>query len=121
VLAKPCDLIAVAGGDGTVGKVARCVIGSRTPIAVLPMGTANNVANGLGVAGRPLEELIEGWKSARCVNFDVGLAKGPWGSQHFIEGFGIGLFAETMSRLKEGKIELDSGAAKKVVRTVLDI
>jgi diacylglycerol kinase (ATP) len=123
VLKKRCDIVAVAGGDGTVGKVARCLIGSRTPIAVLPMGKANNVANMLGLTGRPLEDLIKGWKTAHCVNFDAGVAKGPWGSQCFIEGFGVGLFAETMSQLDGRKI-LDlthSDDPKKVIRAVLNI
>jgi diacylglycerol kinase (ATP) len=87
------------------------------------MGKANNVAKMLGLTGRPLEELIKGWKTAHCVNFDAGVAKGPWGSQCFIEGFGIGLFAETMSQLDGQKI-LDlthSDNPKKVIRTVLNI
>jgi len=63
------------------------------------MGTANNIASTLGMAGRTVEELIAGWKVARCIHFDAGLAKGPWGSKHFIEGFGLGLFAETMFRI----------------------
>jgi len=123
VLKKRCDIVAVAGGDGTVGKVARCLIGSRTPIAVLPLGKANNVANMLGLTGRSLEDLIKGWKTAHCVNFDAGVAKGPWGSQCFIEGFGVGLFAETMSQLDGRKI-LDlthSDNLQKVIRTVLNI
>jgi diacylglycerol kinase (ATP) len=123
VLKKRCDIVAVAGGDGTVGKVARCLIGSRTPIAVLPMGKANNVANMLGLTGRPLEDLIKGWKTAHCVNFDAGVAKGPWGSQCFIEGFGVGLFAETMSQLDGRKIldGADSDDPKKLIRAVLKI
>jgi diacylglycerol kinase family enzyme len=121
VLKKRCDIVAVAGGDGTVGKVARCLIGSRTPIAVLPMGKANNVAKMLGLTGRSLEDLIQEWKSARCVNFDAGVASGPWGSQCFIEGFGVGLFAETISRL-DGREILDpahSDDSKKVMRTAI--
>jgi diacylglycerol kinase (ATP) len=104
-LQKPCDIIAVAGGDGTVGKVARCLIGSRTPIAVLPMGTANNIANTIGVVGKTqdLQDLVEGWNAAHCVNFDAGVAKGPWGLKYFIEGFGVGLFAETMFRIDNGQ------------------
>jgi diacylglycerol kinase (ATP) len=102
-LKKPCDIIAVAGGDGTVGRVARRLIGSRTPIAILPMGTANNIANTLGLADRTLQDLIEGWNAARCVNFDAGVAKGPWGSKSFIEGVGVGLFAETMFRIDNGQ------------------
>ena len=96
-------MVAVAGGDGTVGKVARRLIGSPTPIAILPMGTANNIASTLGLAGRTLKDLIAGWKVARCTHFDAGVAKGPWGSKHFIEGFGLGLFAETMFRIDGAK------------------
>jgi diacylglycerol kinase (ATP) len=98
-LNDPVDLVVVAGGDGTVGEVAKMLIGKAPAIAVLPMGTANNIAATLGIMNRPLEELIAEWASARRVQFDVGEAKGPWGSMCFIEGFGIGLFTETMSRL----------------------
>jgi diacylglycerol kinase family enzyme len=75
------------------------LIGAPTPIAILPMGTANNVATTLGISGGTFKEIIAGWKAARCVHFDAGVAKGPWGSEHFIEGFGLGLFAETMFRI----------------------
>jgi diacylglycerol kinase family enzyme len=122
-LKKSCDVVAVAGGDGTVAKVAKQLIDSRTPIAVLPTGTANNIAKTLGTAGSPLQELIKGWPAARCVNFDAGVAQGPWGSECFIEGFGIGLFAEAMMQL-DGKenVELaDSGKPKEVIQSVLSI
>lgn len=102
-LKKPCDIIAVAGGDGIVGKVARRLIDNRTPIAVLPMGTANNIANTIGVTGKTFEELVEGWNTAHCLNFDVGVARGPWGVRHFIEGLGVGLFAETMFKIENGQ------------------
>ncbi|HEY7321007.1 MAG TPA: diacylglycerol kinase family protein [Candidatus Binatia bacterium] len=101
-LKKPCDIIAVAGGDGIIGKVARRLITYRIPIAVLPMGTANNIANTLGVTGKSFEDLVDGWQTARCTNFDAGIAKGPWGSRYFIEGFGVGLFAETMFKIENG-------------------
>jgi diacylglycerol kinase (ATP) len=99
ILKNPGDVVAVAGGDGTVSKVARRLIGKPTPVAILPLGTANNVACTLGMADRTLKDLISGWKVARCVHFDAGVAKGPWGSTHFIEGFGLGLFAETMFQI----------------------
>jgi diacylglycerol kinase family enzyme len=100
-LKKSCDIIAVAGGDGTVGKVSRRLVGSSTPIAILPIGTANNIGHALGLTGRALEPLIMEWESARRVNFDIGEAEGPWGSNYFIEGFGVGLFAATILSIGE--------------------
>lgn len=109
-LEKPCDLVAVAGGDGTVSKVAKQLMDSGTPIALLPMGTANNIAKTLGIADESFATLIDGWGSARSVKFDAGVAKGPWGTEYFVEGFGVGLFAEAMARIQE-KQEAASGAS----------
>jgi diacylglycerol kinase (ATP) len=98
-LEKPGDIVAVAGGDGIVGKVAKHLIDRRVPIAVLPMGTANNIAKTLDLKGKPLDQLIAGWSAAPRVSFDVGVVSGPWDSKYFIEGLGMGLFTETMYRL----------------------
>jgi diacylglycerol kinase family enzyme len=106
-LKEPGDLVAAAGGDGLVGNIARRLAGSRTPIAILPLGTANNVANTLGLMGRPLEELVAGWTSARRKKFDLPTAVGPWGSRCLVEGLGMGLFTEMMDRLRAtDKIDL---------------
>jgi diacylglycerol kinase (ATP) len=91
-LDAPAELVAVAGGDGTVSRVAKAMVGRDTPITVLPAGTANNIARTLSLTQRPLEELIQGWAEARRVKLDVGFVHGPWGERHFIEGVGIGLF-----------------------------
>src|ERR1051326_989280 len=47
-LGKRADLIVVAGGDGTVGRVVRRMPGHDVPVALLPSGTANNIARSLG-------------------------------------------------------------------------
>jgi diacylglycerol kinase (ATP) len=93
VLDESADLIAVAGGDGTVSRVAKSMMGRGTPIAPLPAGTANNISTTLGLIGRPFEDLVRGWQEARHVKLDLGIAEGPWGTRHFIEGIGAGLFA----------------------------
>jgi diacylglycerol kinase family enzyme len=99
VIEKPTDLVAVSGGDGIVGIVAKRLVGKRIPVTVLPMGTANNIAATLSLKGRPLDQLISGWTSASRIKFAVGVASGPWGSAFFIEGVGVGAFTDTMSRL----------------------
>src|ERR1700729_4185407 len=55
-VAKPGDVVIVAGGDGTVGKVAKRFAGTKVPIAVIPTGTANNLARALGVSVERSEE-----------------------------------------------------------------
>jgi len=95
-LDEPADLIAVAGGDGTVGFVARHLAGRDVPITVLPMGTANNIARSLGFADAPIDRLIAGWAHGRRARIDIGTASGPWGRAAVVEGAGAGVFAWTM-------------------------
>jgi diacylglycerol kinase family enzyme len=106
-LDAPTDIIAVAGGDGIVGRVAKRCVGRGTPIAVLPLGTANNIARCLGLADIPVDRLVEQWKTAPHEKMDVARATGPWGSVAFIEGIGVGLFTEIMSQLdSRGNLDL---------------
>ncbi len=99
-LRKPADLIVVAAGDGTVGRVIRRMVGRDVPVTLLPSGTANNIARTLGLLERPFEDLVHGWETARHVKLDIGVAKGPWGERYFIEGVGAGLFANLLARPK---------------------
>src|SRR5262245_51176461 len=87
------DLVLTAGGDGAVGKVARQLMGTDTPLSILPLGTANNVARMLGFIG-PAEKLIANLANGKPRAFDVGVARGPWGKRYFFEGTGAGLFAD---------------------------
>jgi diacylglycerol kinase family enzyme len=97
-LRKRADLVIVAGGDGTVARVARRMVGRGVPVAVLPCGTANNIARSLGLVERPFEELLPGLDAARRVKLDVGTVSAPWGERYFIEGVGAGLFADLLGR-----------------------
>jgi len=94
--APPYDLIVAAGGDGSVGRTARQLVGSHVPIAVLPLGTANNLASILDAGKHDLTRRIDAWS---MVPFDAGTLR--WGDRDywFFEGFGLGAFAETASRL----------------------
>jgi diacylglycerol kinase family enzyme len=103
VLKKAADVVVVAAGDGTVSKVARRMIGKDVPIAVLPMGTANNISKTLGIADLPLTWLIRSWKTARHLEFDAGLAAGPWGERYFVEGIGAGLLTSSIPEVQDNR------------------
>lgn len=105
-LRMPADLVVVAGGDGTVRKVAMAILKRNIPIAIWPCGTANNIAKSLGISGSPLE-LIAGWPEARQKGFDVGIARGPRGEVRFLEGIGLGVFSGAMAVLEEIDYEHD--------------
>ena len=87
------ELVAVAGGDGTVQRAATALAERGIPLAVLPFGTANNIASSLALDG-PTEELIAGWEGARRVGLDLGVTTGPWDPRRFIESTGAGLVAK---------------------------
>ena len=42
-------LVIAVGGDGTIEDVALSLVGSRTALGIIPTGTMNNLARGLGI------------------------------------------------------------------------
>lgn len=101
-LKKSVDLVVAAGGDGTIAKVLTALPDRSIPVALLPLGTANNAARSLGIAGTP-QELVETWKVDNTCPLDLGSAKGAWGTTLFLESFGVGLFAEFLRLAAKGK------------------
>jgi len=98
------DLLIVAGGDGTVRKVARELLNrkqieKRLPIALLPFGTANNIAKALQIRGNS-EEVIQRWRNRHFIRFDVGRIEGIRGQKFLIEGFGYGVFPALIAAMK---------------------
>lgn len=103
-LQDPGDLVAIAGGDGTVKKVATRLMGRKIPIALLPLGTANNIARALNY-NKSVSELIKIWSSSSLRKFDVGVVTGAWGESLFLESTGFGLFPEVLRRFEPDKLE----------------
>ncbi len=95
---EEADLVLVAGGDGSVAKAMK-LIGSRLPLVVLPVGTANNLALSLGVQGS-YEEIVGNLRHAEPRTLTIAVASGPWGETRFVESAGLGLFA---ALLREGR------------------
>lgn len=122
VLADAESLVVAVGGDGTLRAVATRVVQKEIPTALslVPLGTANNVARQLGLAGTDPKALLLGLGKPRKRAFDVGRVRWPWGVDHFLEGAGFGFFADLLATYvpEEGKSLLRGTAA--LARTFLD-
>ena len=82
------DVVVAAGGDGTVGTIARELLGRRTALGVLPLGSVMNIARMLDIP-RDLNDAAAVIASGERRAIDVGLANG----KVFYEGGSVGLNA----------------------------
>ena len=103
------ELLVIAGGDGTVRAAAVPAAQRGTPVAILPLGTANNLATSLGVQG-PFETLVMSWHEATFRKIDIGLARTARGQRPFMEGAGAGALADLVLAKASGPRHLDRTA-----------
>jgi diacylglycerol kinase (ATP) len=82
------DLVIVWGGDGTVNEVGSSLAGSETALGLIPAGSGNGLANGLGVPRDPSAALAIAL-GERIRRVDVGMLN----SQPFFNVAGIGFDA----------------------------
>ncbi|MVT09978.1 diacylglycerol/lipid kinase family protein [Chitinophaga tropicalis] len=99
------DFVIIAGGDGTVRKVILRFLQGKAgkkqyPLALLPMGTANNISRSVNSSGQ-LEHIIASWHKERIRKFDVGQINGFKEHVYFLEGIGFGVFPVLMDSMKE--------------------
>jgi diacylglycerol kinase (ATP) len=102
-VADRVDALVVAGGDGTVARVLTHVDVDSPPVAILPMGTANNLARALGIHAET-SDLVGGLKHGRVVPLDVGKTDGPWGRQPFFEAVGFGAIAQALGPVNQSRV-----------------
>lgn len=102
-LRDECDLVAAAGGDGTLARVLNGVRAPAPPLALLPLGTANNIASSLGIAGDP-RDLVAGLADADAVPLDIAIAQGAWGERRFCESVGFGLIARGLAPVNAARL-----------------
>ena len=83
--------VVVAGGDGTVGAAVRCLAGTGRVLGLIPVGTFNNFARGLGIP-TDVERAIEVVAHGRPAWVGLGRAAG----RPFVEAAGVGFFGEAL-------------------------
>lgn len=103
------DLVVAAGGDGTVAAAAGIAREISAPLAILPLGTANNVATSLGMQAS-VPELIASWSTARRAPFDLGCARAASKQWLVVEGLGGGLVPAGIARAQAEQDEREEFA-----------
>lgn len=115
--AAECDLVVIAGGDGSLNAAAPALLETGLPLGVLPFGTANDLARNLGIPQDPqaaAEVVLSGaWRA-----IDIGTANG----RPFFNAAHIGLAVQAASLLDAsnkralGKLAYPLALARALVR-----
>jgi YegS/Rv2252/BmrU family lipid kinase len=93
---KKFDLVVAVGGDGTVNEVAQGLIGTSTPMGIIPMGSGNGLARDLGISMNVVKSartLIEG----NLQQIDVCRVN----QQRFLCTSGIGFDAQVADKMSK--------------------
>lgn len=92
--AEGWDVVAVAGGDGTINEAVNGLYGHAVPLAVIPLGTANVMAAELGMPSEPaaIAEVIAG---APVRDIHLGTANG----RLFVMMAGVGFDARVVEAM----------------------
>ncbi len=107
------DLLAIAGGDGTVRKVVKALLERKMnekiwPLGLIPLGTANNIGKTLSLQDMESDELIASWTKGNLKKFDVGMLYDLDENTFFLESFGYGIFPYLMREIKKKEEEPES-------------
>jgi diacylglycerol kinase family enzyme len=118
------NFIVAAGGDGTIRKITKELLDRKLsdkawPIALLPLGTANNIAQTLDIQGST-EEIIRSWHDTDIKAFDVGRIRGLAKAEFFLESLGYGMFPYLIKKMKKVEKKEDQ-APEQQIKTALEV
>ena len=111
--ANGASVVAAGGGDGVVGEVVNGIVGTAARLGIVPLGTGNDLARDLGLAGG-LNHAVWTLFHGTPWSMDLGKVDGWW----FANGAGCGFDAVVAQRVGAGYRWLRGSAA--YVAAVLD-
>jgi diacylglycerol kinase family enzyme len=123
------ELLAIAGGDGTVRKVVKALLERKMhekiwPIGLIPLGTANNIGKTLNLHEKETADVVAAWNNCNIKKFDVGMFYELEEASFFLESFGYGIFPYLMREIKkqeEKKEETPDEAIKRALKLLHEI
>lgn len=108
------EVVVAAGGDGTAGLVARELLGTTSALALLPLGSAMNIARSLDIP-RDLDEAAAIVASGEIREIDVGESDGHVFFEIASIGLSAAIFAEAQ-RIDRGRYSSLLDLVRVVVR-----
>ncbi|MDF1792354.1 MAG: diacylglycerol kinase family lipid kinase [Thalassobaculaceae bacterium] len=108
------DVVICAGGDGTINEVVNGLAGGNTPLALLPIGTANVLAAEIGLETDP-QSVVVTILSGVSTQVHLGMAN----DRYFALMAGVGLDAEVVATVdvklkrRTGKLAYALATAKR--------
>ncbi len=103
------DVVVGVGGDGTVGCIARELIGTDTALGIVPAGSVMNIARMIGLP-RELEPALGIVAQGHTRKIDVGNANG----HNFFEAASVGLNAPVF----EAGQRFDAGEYRSILQAI---
>jgi len=67
------DIVVAVGGDGTVNEIGSAVVGSKSQLAIFPMGSGNGLARELGMSTKSANKAIDTIINGSNVAVDYGI------------------------------------------------
>src|SRR5581483_10139612 len=97
------DAVFACGGDGTVHEALQSLVGTKVALGVVPLGTANALAQNLGLGRQPIKA-VRALLQAEPIEVPVGRIffreqNGAEGWRYFTVAAGIGADALLMSSM----------------------
>ncbi|KQU90935.1 multidrug transporter [Mesorhizobium sp. Root102] len=102
---RSVDVVLAGGGDGTISAAAARLMGTKKTLAILPAGTMNLFARGLGIP-QSLDAALKSFTDGEIIAVDIATANG----RPFVHQFSIGMHAK-MVQLRQ-KMEFGSRLGK---------
>ncbi|QKX19092.1 lipid kinase [Microbulbifer sp. YPW1] len=93
------DLVIVGGGDGTVSSCIPALLDSGLPVAILPLGTANDLARSLGIEN--LDQAFEAICSGDTAKVDLGVVNAHYFFNVANLGLGVKVTEELTPEVKQ--------------------
>lgn len=92
------DLVVAYGGDGTVNEVVQSLARTQIQLAILPGGTANVLANEVGI-GNDVSRAVEMLRTSSPRRVALGLLKSGGTERYFVMMAGVGYDAKLVYNL----------------------